>query len=58
MEPCCQLVMGLTILESGSVWNAMPAHTHDLRMKACFYFDVPENLIVFHFMGHPQETMH
>jgi 4-deoxy-L-threo-5-hexosulose-uronate ketol-isomerase len=54
----CQLVMGMTTLETGSVWNTMPVHTHQRRMEAYFYFGMAEDQVVFHFMGEPTETRH
>jgi 4-deoxy-L-threo-5-hexosulose-uronate ketol-isomerase len=54
----CQLVMGMTILEKGSVWNTMPCHTHERRMEVYFYFDVDPDAVVFHIHGAPRETRH
>ena len=54
----CQLVMGMTALEEGSMWNTMPTHTHERRMEVYFYFDMPEDAVVFHMMGQPSETRH
>ena len=54
----CQLVMGMTKLEPGSVWNTMPCHTHDRRMEVYLYFDMPEDAFDMHYTGEPQETRH
>lgn len=56
--PTCQLQMGMTELAPGSVWNTMPAHVHSRRMEAYFYFEVPEEHAVCHFMGEVDETRH
>jgi len=54
----CQLSMGMTRLDSGSVWNTMPAHTHERRMEVYMYFELPDDQVVFHMMGQGQETRH
>lgn len=56
--PSCQIVMGMTLLEPGSMWNTMPAHQHARRMEAYVYFDIEAENVVFHLMGEPGETRH
>ncbi|WP_434663562.1 5-dehydro-4-deoxy-D-glucuronate isomerase [Aeromonas sp. NJAU223] len=56
--PTCQLVMGMTQLEEGSLWNTMPCHTHERRMEVYFYFNMKDDAAVFHMMGKPDETRH
>jgi len=54
----CQLVMGMTVLEPGNMWNSMPCHTHDRRMEVYLYFNLPEEASMFHLMGEPDQTRH
>jgi len=54
----CQLVMGMTVLEPGNMWNTMACHTHERRMEVYLYFEMPADAIVFHYMGKPDETRH
>jgi len=54
----CQLMMGVTVMEEGNVWNTLPSHTHERRMEVYLYFDLPEDAAVFHYMGEPSETRH
>ena len=54
----CQLVMGVTVLEPGSVWNTYPPHTHERRMEVYLYFGMSEATRVFHLHGQPKETRH
>ena len=54
----CQLSMGMTSLDEGSVWNTMPCHTHERRMEIYMYFEVPKDNVVFHMMGEGSETRH
>jgi len=54
----CQLLMGMTILEPQNIWNTMPCHMHERRMEVYFYFNIPDDNVVFHYMGEPKETRH
>ncbi|MFC0214944.1 5-dehydro-4-deoxy-D-glucuronate isomerase [Paenibacillus chartarius] len=54
----CQLVMGMTLLKPGNMWNTMPCHTHNRRSEIYLYFDMPQDGVVFHMMGEPTETRH
>ncbi|NCQ17805.1 MAG: 5-dehydro-4-deoxy-D-glucuronate isomerase, partial [Ignavibacteria bacterium] len=54
----CQLVMGLTELDEGNVWNTMPVHTHQRRSEVYMYFNINDDAVVFHLFGEPNETRH
>jgi 4-deoxy-L-threo-5-hexosulose-uronate ketol-isomerase len=54
----CQVQMGITDLQTGSIWNTMPPHVHSRRMEAYFYFDLPDDQVICHFLGEPDETRH
>lgn len=54
----CQLAMGLTMMQEGSIWNTMPCHTHERRMEVYLYFNIDKENVVFHMMGNPTETRH
>lgn len=56
--PTCQLTMGLTKMDEGNIWNTMPCHTHERRMEVYLYYNLPEDDVIFHYMGKPDETRH